>query len=344
MTAIEDIFDEQVVPWFGTPLNFTDTVRMRMLRMRVGRQHAERVAAWYMRMRDLAKQGRVFGEFTTNVVVFAEALGAPIPEQDTPEFIEWFAERAELWSAFEAVGLVDLHGDPTQVDGTFRVVVLDFDETNWRRPASSAGQAGQRTRLTKEEKREKERERKRRQRAAKKGADAGMSADCPAVSHDVPLSRPIHTDGTYGTDSTDGPPRAHEAAATDTTQQRIAAKLAEVITDPDQATSIATEIVGMKSRASYPVHGSAERRRYDLDTWERATNVAVRRIAGGVDVRDVVGFIIGLLPSYTAPGSDEPVEIKPTVRSGGDPDLEQSDWAGYRGTVVDTESGSVVPS
>lgn len=329
----------QVVPWFGTPLNFTDTVRMRMLRMRVGREHAERIAAWYMRMRDLAKQGRVFGTFTTNAVVFVESLGAPIVDsQEHPEaFLQWFVDLVELWQAFAAVGLIDIDGDPSQVDGTFRVTVLDFEETNWRRPSAPSGLSadvrGRGGRLTDEERRARDAERKRRERAAKKSPNAGMSSERPDASADVQMSAPIHTVDTGDTDgqqqhaSGDAAPTPLPASPRSVAGQIRAAQR-------DLGSYVGSVIVGMIARRNGDRDRLlTERQEFD-EYWRPACTLLeehgphrLRMAANRAGSENAVH--IGFL--RTICNSDQRVAAAAAER---DPDLAQSDWAGYTGVTA----------
>lgn len=121
---------EQRVPSFGTPLNYTGTIRMRRLRRAVGRRRAIELAGMYAHMRDLAGQARVRGEFSTEVESFVESAGGEPPTTNDDGYLEWFADQASVWQAFADAGLIEIEGDPTCVDRTFRVRVVDFDETN----------------------------------------------------------------------------------------------------------------------------------------------------------------------------------------------------------------------
>lgn len=123
---------EQQLEYFGTPLNFTNSIKMRRLR-RKGHS-AELVAAWYAHMRDLAKQGTNFGRFKTDVESFVDSYGGEVPDVDDPAYFEWFKSRCQLWTDFEACGLVDIEGDITDLEQTFAVRVLDYDQTNKPRP------------------------------------------------------------------------------------------------------------------------------------------------------------------------------------------------------------------
>lgn len=178
----------QTVPWFGTPVGFTMKRKFRRLRRLAGkdqhgRDRAAELAGWYAQMRDLAKQGRTFGEFATDVESFVESYGGCVPDMNDERYLEWFADAASLWQAFIDSKLVRVDGDPQKLAQGFRVTVLDFDETN--RPRTSSGR---RTPLTIEEKRARDAERKRRERAERKAAFAGMSAERPDLSEDASAS------------------------------------------------------------------------------------------------------------------------------------------------------------
>lgn len=152
---------EQSVPWFATETNFTQTIRMRRARRSLGRHYAEHLNTYYIQARDLAKQARVLGEFTTDLEGFVESYGGHVPTRDEELFPTWAGIQADLWDALRSAGLVTIDGNPDDIDATFRVRVVDFEQTN----------RGRSDRLTDDERRARDAERKRRQRAAQASAD-----------------------------------------------------------------------------------------------------------------------------------------------------------------------------
>lgn len=172
----------QQVPYFGTPTNFASLSKMRLLRRRVGRVNAERVAAWYVHMRDLAKQGTTFGQFTTNAVLFAESLGVDVPDAN-PALDAWMGEAAAIWDGFQAVELIDVDGDVRCADSLFRVTVLDYEETNTSRP-SRVTSSRDVTPMSPAERKAKGRENARRR-------DAGMPEMSPSEAESWLMSRRV---------------------------------------------------------------------------------------------------------------------------------------------------------
>lgn len=311
--AGEDTGEQQVI-YFGTPVGFTQSVRMRRLRRRVG--HAEWITGWYAHMRDLGKQSRVLGEFTTDVESFVDSYGGHVPECGDPAWDDWFRTCVSLWRGFELVGLVEIEGDVEDVAHTFRVRLIDFDETN--RPRTSGASARTRTPLTIEERRARDAERKRRKRAEEKAAFAGVSAERPILSADTSASALEERRGQDGTGDMDGGgrPRAGVREATGPVSidaieaedgrgfvDRVAAKLATII---EGDTTLTTQQLLWRAKAVHP----KTKERYPLSQWEAAVDTLVQRIRqGNVPDGDPIGYLIGIVPGAGGPA----VAVKPSV-------------------------------
>lgn len=194
---------DQQVPYFGTPQNFAQTIKVRKLRRRVADTHtAELVACYYVQMRDLAKQGTTFATFTTDVESFVESYGGQAPKRTDTDHGQWLEHAVTLWRAFADVRLVDIDGDIADPDGTFRVHVRDLHETNVQRPHG-------RGRMTDEQRRARDAERKRLERAAKKtpaNADNVRAASEMSVDASASALQTNKTD--RQTNKTDNNPQA----------------------------------------------------------------------------------------------------------------------------------------
>lgn len=317
--------DEQQVPYFGTPIGFTQTVRMRRLRRSLGRVEAERVAAWYAQMRDLAKQGRVMGEFSTDIESFVDSYGGWVPDRDDVVYGEWFDGCAQAWSAFEREGLVEIDGQVTDLDRPFRVRVRDFHETNSARPSRlsrlSQEERDARDRASARERKRRERDRKRDTEPVDKQELSRHVTDCHSDSHGHALQ-----DETYEVRTTPSSPPVVTGLPLDkmTAQDevdfadRAAALFATVVAD-GQDPRVPAEKLMLSARRPHP----HTRQRLPLEAWERALNDVVSKVrAGRLKLTgDPVGYI---------------VQAAPSMAIGGDTKLKTFDAAPEQPTVDDT--------
>ncbi len=160
--------------------------------------------------------------------------------------------------------------------------------------------------------------------------DSGAPSGSPMVPSEREGKGEGETEGNNHHSTTHRPSRApaHEANPTDrggggpidelsaevkrATLGRIHTQLERILLDPNQATSLVSQI-GVKARNAILVaRGSQRRQVYNLQVWERAVNVLVRQITE--ERREITGDIMGLLitmvPSYEHPGSDTPVQVR----------------------------------
>lgn len=128
---------EQQAAFYALPQNAAQQTRLRRIRRRGF--PADRVLAWFAQMHDLGRQGRYFGEFSTDIECFCESYGERIPDGGKA-YDDWKGAAVDLWHAFQAAELVNLEGDPGNVEEGFRVKVLVMGEVNRPKlaPMSSA--------------------------------------------------------------------------------------------------------------------------------------------------------------------------------------------------------------
>ncbi|MCW2924400.1 MAG: hypothetical protein JWM98_1804 [Thermoleophilia bacterium] len=132
-------------PYYALHRSFVHRYRMRRARaLGVG---ATMLAAWYAVMHDIASNAASFGEFTTDVRAFVEAVGEPPRYGSTDEDVLQDALLADAWRMLAAAKVVEIvAGDPSAVDdhglpSEFRVRVLGVADVNApRRPPKSGAQ------------------------------------------------------------------------------------------------------------------------------------------------------------------------------------------------------------
>lgn len=130
---------QQSAIFFGTPVNFPSHTKIGLVRHLLGgKSQAYTVAAWWVHMRSLAKQGTTFGQFTTTTPMFVTLLGADVPEPHDPDFTPWVERQSAIWGAFDDAELIEIDGDTLRTDTTFRVSVNDFGQSNVSRKRVAA--------------------------------------------------------------------------------------------------------------------------------------------------------------------------------------------------------------
>lgn len=315
--------EDQQVQYFGTPTSCMARTSLQRIIRRIGPAHAEWIAAWYLQMRDLAKNGTSFGEFTTDIAIFVGGYGGYAPAETDLAYPGWKQLCVSLWEAFVAEGVVEIHGDPSDLTRRFRVTVIDFDQTNTRRMSARP----RRTR-TDDERRAKDAERKRLKRLSESGQGAGIVR---ATSESVRgLSASALNRQTDDRDKQDilpvGPadadavliPTLHigdyepgdtramtaEIRQSDTNEANVwvisvASQLATILEEGDAvAVKVAGEILLPKTRRVVRAAGKI----LPLDQWERAVTKVVAKVQrpGGAapqDIDELVGWIINAVPT-----------------------------------------------
>lgn len=180
---------EQTEPYYELHRNFAYRYRCRSAR-RLG-VPPKTLVAYYAVAHDLASNAGTFGEFTTDVRAFEEALGEPERFGTTSDDVARDAELATLWRKLEEAGVVEIvTGSPEPPHGgaglpsEFRVRVRGMAARPRRAPKSGA-------------------ERTARWRA-RKGADDVTKRDECDVAASQPVTRDVAT-------SRDAEPSIHPA-------------------------------------------------------------------------------------------------------------------------------------
>lgn len=117
----------QTEPYYELHRNFASRYRCRVAR-RLG-VPAVTLTAYYAVMHDLASNAGTFGEFTTDVRAFEEAMGMPERFGVDPSDLSIDRDLAEIWKRLERAKVVELMGDPAELSpeglpAEFRVRVL----------------------------------------------------------------------------------------------------------------------------------------------------------------------------------------------------------------------------
>jgi hypothetical protein len=105
--------------WWNTRLN--DAVE------RVGSAHRDTLLLWYVLMREVAAETRVWGEFSTSVEHWARRYGADVPTKGGNYYTSWRSIQEQFWQALVDAGVVELDGDMAS-GARVRVRVMDMVE------------------------------------------------------------------------------------------------------------------------------------------------------------------------------------------------------------------------
>lgn len=134
----------QQEPYYALHRTFTDRYRCRVAR-RLGVPPLT-LAAYYAVMHDIASNAGTFGEFTTDVRAFEEAIGMPERQGTSAVDCARDAELANVWRLLEKAQLVEIiEGAPEAVEGLdgfpveFRVRVLGVADVNQPRGRAKSG-------------------------------------------------------------------------------------------------------------------------------------------------------------------------------------------------------------